>query len=89
MITYVMVIPDSKANKRSREAEQSRNEVLWVCEGAAYMTLSQVDDSTLQVTYDNCTGCKDELHARSLLMEWGHEAIRLEQLVTPSRLLAM
>ncbi|KAF1772443.1 hypothetical protein GQ600_9024 [Phytophthora cactorum] len=83
MITYVM------ANKRSREAEQSRNEVLWVCEGAAYMTLSQVDDSTLQVTYDNCTGCKDELYAQSLLMEWGHEAIRWEQLVTPSRLLAM
>ncbi|KAG6941357.1 hypothetical protein JG687_00019704 [Phytophthora cactorum] len=53
------------------------------------MTLSQVDDSTLQVTYDNCTGCKDELYAQSLLMEWGHEAIRWEQLVTPSRLLAM
>ncbi|KAG7375807.1 hypothetical protein PHYPSEUDO_015197 [Phytophthora pseudosyringae] len=88
-ITYVMVIPDSKANKRSREAEQSRGNVLWVCEGAAYMTLSQVDDSTLEVAYDNCSGCKDELHAQHLLMEWGHEALRWEQLVTPLRLLAM
>ncbi|ETP44325.1 hypothetical protein F442_09071 [Phytophthora nicotianae P10297] len=88
-ITYVMVIPDSEANKRSRESEQSRGEVLWVCEGAAYMTLSQIDDSTLRVTYDNCTGCKNELHAQRLLVEWGHEAIRWEQLVTPSRLLSM
>ncbi|OWZ16198.1 hypothetical protein PHMEG_00010041 [Phytophthora megakarya] len=88
-ITYVMVIPDSKANRRSREAEDSRDTVLWVCEGAAYMTLTQIDDSTLEVSYDNCSGCKNELHAQHLLMEWGHEAIRWEQLVTPSRLLAM
>lgn len=84
-----MVIPDSKANKQSREAEHSRESVLCVCEGAAYMTLTQIDDSTLEVTYDNSSGCKNELHAQHLLIEWGHETMRWEALVTPSRLLAM
>eukprot|EP00644_Phytophthora_capsici_P008984 jgi/Phyca11/561227/estExt2_Genewise1.C_PHYCAscaffold_60441 len=88
-ITYVMAIPDSKENKRNREAEQSRDRVLWVCEGAAYMTLKQIDNSTLEVSYDNRNGCKNERHAQQLLIEWAHEAIRWEQLVTPSRLLAM
>ncbi|GMF16677.1 unnamed protein product [Phytophthora lilii] len=86
--TYVMAIPDSEANRRSRETESSRDKVFWICEGAAYMTLSQVDDSTLEVTYDNCSSCKNELHAQFLLMEWGQEAIRWEELVTPSRLIS-
>ncbi|KAG7397088.1 hypothetical protein PHYBOEH_001302 [Phytophthora boehmeriae] len=88
-ISYAIVIPDSVANKRSREAELSRREVHWVCEGGAFITLTQLDHSTLEVIYDSTSGCRNELHAQQLLIEWGHEAVRWEELVTPARLLAM
>lgn len=88
-ISYAMVIPDSAVNRRSREAERSREEVRWVCDGAAYMTLTQVDETTLEASYDVCSGCKDELQAQRLLIEWAHEAVRWEELVSASRLLAL
>ncbi|RLN91250.1 hypothetical protein BBJ28_00002688 [Nothophytophthora sp. Chile5] len=89
VIAYAMVVADSPANQRSREAEQSQREVQWLQEGGALMTLAQLDDSTLEAVYDSTCSCLNELQARHLLVEWGHETLRWEQLVTPSRLLAM
>lgn len=87
-ITYAMVVVTSDANRRSQEAEPHRD-VYWVNEGGAYMTLSQIDDTTLEVVYDHCSGCMSEQHAQFCLIEWGHIVVRWEQLVTPSRLLAL
>ncbi|RLN91252.1 hypothetical protein BBJ28_00002684 [Nothophytophthora sp. Chile5] len=88
-ISYAMVIANSTANTRSREAEPPRRDVHWVSEGGAFMTLSQVDDTTLEVLYDHYAGCLSEQHAQLCLVEWGHIAVRWEQLVTPSRLLVL
>ncbi|KAG7382062.1 hypothetical protein PHYPSEUDO_005328 [Phytophthora pseudosyringae] len=91
-IKYALVVVTSDTNKRSHDAEPEpepeRRHVHWVHEGGAYMTLSQIDNDTLEVVYDHCSGCMNEQHAQFCLVDWGHIVIRWEQLVTPSRTLA-
>ncbi|KAL4158936.1 hypothetical protein PRNP1_004710 [Phytophthora ramorum] len=87
-VTHALVVVTSDANERSREAEPEGQGVHWVNEGGAYMTLSQIDDDTLEVVYDHCSACMSEQHAQYCLVDWGHIVIRWEQLVTPSKVLA-
>ncbi|GMF65386.1 unnamed protein product [Phytophthora lilii] len=84
LISHAIVVVTSDANKRSREAEPERRDVHWVNEGGAFMSLRQIDDDTLEVVYDHCSGCMNEQHALYCLVDWGHIVIRWEQLVTPS-----
>ncbi|KAL4158942.1 hypothetical protein PRNP1_004716 [Phytophthora ramorum] len=87
VITYGMVIADSEANKRNRSVETDTGEVEWIPEGGAHLTLTEVDDKTIDVVYDHWGGCQGTLHAQYLFVQWAHYAFRWEQMVVPSRLL--
>ncbi|KAG2784960.1 hypothetical protein Pcac1_g5210 [Phytophthora cactorum] len=87
LITYTMVIADSKSNKRSRLAEMDLDDVEWITEGGSNLTLTEVDDSTIDVVYDHWGGCQGSLHAKYLFVQWTHYAFRWEQMVASTRLL--
>ncbi|ETM54121.1 hypothetical protein L914_02496, partial [Phytophthora nicotianae] len=85
VITYTMRVADSDSNKRSRLAEA--DEVQWITEGGAQLTIAEVDGRTVDVVYDHWGGCESELHAQYLFVQWAHYALRWEQMVLPSNLL--
>ncbi|KAG6612417.1 uncharacterized protein IUM83_10622 [Phytophthora cinnamomi] len=87
-VTYTMVIADSEANKRSRTAEANEDEVEWVTEGGTQLTITEVDDGTIDVAYDHWGVCQGNLHAQYLFVQWAHYALCWEQMVVPSRLLS-
>ncbi|KAG6945848.1 hypothetical protein JG688_00016348 [Phytophthora aleatoria] len=87
VITYTMRIADSEANKRSRTAEADEDEVQWVMEGGAQLTIAEVDDGSVDVVYDHWGGCESALHAQYLFVQWAHYALHWEQMVLPSNLL--
>ncbi|KAG7398818.1 hypothetical protein PHYBOEH_010450 [Phytophthora boehmeriae] len=82
-----MMIIDSKANKISREAEGPQSGTEWVTEGGAYATLTEVDDTTIDVTYEHHISTKSELQAAHLLVRWCQCAVRWEGILLPSSLL--
>lgn len=86
-LRFAMVVADSPANARAREAE-ARDDVYWVRFGGATMSLEAVDESHFDVVYDHCACVLSEQHAEQQLVDWGCIAARWEQLVLPSRLLA-
>ncbi|OWY95783.1 hypothetical protein PHMEG_00034129 [Phytophthora megakarya] len=87
-ITYATVIADSEANTRNRAAEEPQPNVHWLQEGGTYIKLAQVDDTTIDVTYDHWSSCSDELHARHLFIQWAEYAVKMQQWVQPTRILS-
>ncbi|GMF65391.1 unnamed protein product [Phytophthora lilii] len=84
---YVIALADSELNARNREAEGPDEHVKWVVDGGVHITLAEVDDRTIEVVYDQWAGCHGEEQGRELYIDWLTFAIRLEQHVSPSRLL--
>ncbi|KUF88670.1 Tafazzin [Phytophthora nicotianae] len=64
-VLYVMIIASSKANERTRLAEDPQDDVEWVSEGGTFLSLTEVDDGTVSFSYDHWTSCKDDHHAQS------------------------
>ncbi|KAL4106515.1 hypothetical protein PRIC1_004566 [Phytophthora ramorum] len=87
MATYATVITDSEANARCRAAEQAELYIHWVQEGGTYIKFTEIDENTVDVSYDHWSSCHDELHARHLFVGWAQFAIQIQQWVVPSHLL--
>ncbi|RLN91253.1 hypothetical protein BBJ28_00002687 [Nothophytophthora sp. Chile5] len=87
VLTYAMVIADSKASARRRDAESSQDDVHWIYEGGNYMTLTEVDETTTDVACDHWAGCRSEQHAQNLFIRFAQVVLLWEQVVAPERLL--
>ncbi|GMF35443.1 unnamed protein product [Phytophthora lilii] len=82
-----LVITDSEANRRSREAEDSHDKVEWATEGAINVSVTEVDDNSIDVVCDHWAACESELHAEYLMIQWTQFAVWWEQLIVPTNLL--
>ncbi|OWY95781.1 hypothetical protein PHMEG_00034132, partial [Phytophthora megakarya] len=87
MDKYTHLIADSQANAYNRQAEGEQYEVQWVLDGGASMTLTEVDDSTIDVVYDQWGTCLNKEYGQQLYVDWIRFVVHLEQLVSPARLL--
>ncbi|ETI31410.1 hypothetical protein F443_21619 [Phytophthora nicotianae P1569] len=86
-VSFVQVIATTKANERSRSAEALYKEVEWVQEGGTFTTLMEVDERTVDVSYDQWASCHDDHHAQRLFIQWAQFVSRLSQTIEASRLL--
>ncbi|EGZ18874.1 hypothetical protein PHYSODRAFT_315376 [Phytophthora sojae] len=84
---YIMTIADSTANTRNRAG--ARQDVQWILEGGATTVLTEVDESTVDVAYNQWGTCLSEAHGRELYIEWVRFVEKLEQIVSPARLLKL
>ncbi|KAG7398817.1 hypothetical protein PHYBOEH_010449 [Phytophthora boehmeriae] len=83
-----MVVVDSKANKLIREAEGPHDDIAWLTEGGASITLTEIDDTTIDVSYEHQVACQNELHAGYLMVQWSQFVVQVEQPLVPSSLLS-
>ncbi|GLE04129.1 hypothetical protein PINS_up020920 [Pythium insidiosum] len=83
--TLLMLIPDSERHRRLRELEH-RPDILWMTEGSAFISFTQINDDIIEVDYGNVATCI-EAQAKYFLIEIGAQLIRWENLVMPPRLL--
>ncbi|KAJ0393521.1 hypothetical protein ATCC90586_011451 [Pythium insidiosum] len=70
-------------------ARQACRGVMYIRQGFTYMRFVRVDDASVEVTYGGMGQCPSEDHAVYLLMELGCAWFRWEQVVMPTRLVAM
>ncbi|ETO75210.1 hypothetical protein F444_09172 [Phytophthora nicotianae P1976] len=85
---YIMAIADSEVNFRNRQAEGEQENVKWVLEGGLYMTITEVNENTIDVVFDQWSECLNEMHGRELYIDWIRFPVRIEQYVSPARLLS-
>ncbi|KAG7397085.1 hypothetical protein PHYBOEH_001299 [Phytophthora boehmeriae] len=83
---FSMVIVDSDANRRSRDAESTKD-VDWITEGGGYFTLTEIDENTTEVTCEQWVGCESTLHAEYVMIQWTQFTVQWEQAVMSSNLL--
>ncbi|ETO75183.1 hypothetical protein F444_09188, partial [Phytophthora nicotianae P1976] len=82
-IVYVAVIGDTEANVQAREA---RPDVRCVRESGYCIRFTEVNKTTLDVTYDRSSQCESEKHAQELFVDWAEVACRWLQRITSSKL---
>ncbi|ETN08856.1 hypothetical protein PPTG_11670 [Phytophthora nicotianae INRA-310] len=86
-VFFVQVVASSKENERSRAAEEPQDEVEWVQGGGTFVTLTEVDEGTVDLSYDHWASCQDDRHAQNLFFQWAQFLSRWSQQVMLSRLL--
>ncbi|EGZ18771.1 hypothetical protein PHYSODRAFT_315347 [Phytophthora sojae] len=86
---YILTIGDSQANARNRDVEGPQKDVQWVLEGGICTTITEVDESTIDVVCEQWAGCLSEQHGRELYIDWIRFPVCLEQNVSPARLLCL
>ncbi|KAJ8578456.1 hypothetical protein ON010_g751 [Phytophthora cinnamomi] len=86
---YILTIGDSQANARNRDVEGPRDDVQWVLEGGVCITITEMDESTIDVVFDQWAGCLSEKHGRRLYIDWIKFPVDLEQYIVPARLLGL
>ncbi|KAE9038194.1 hypothetical protein PR003_g7242 [Phytophthora rubi] len=86
-LTASLVITDSDANRRSRDAEGFQDGVEWATEGGIYVAITEVDENYIDVVCDHWAACQSELHAEYLMIQWTQFSVWWEQLTVPSNLL--
>ncbi|OWZ02874.1 hypothetical protein PHMEG_00025491 [Phytophthora megakarya] len=84
--TYSMAIADSEANARSRLAAVEHN-VVWANEGSNLLTVTEVDEKTVDIKFEFKAACHDELHARNLFVYWTEFVCRWSERIVPPKLL--
>ncbi|ETI46474.1 hypothetical protein F443_09136 [Phytophthora nicotianae P1569] len=86
---FYYAIGDSKANARTREVElTSDDNVRWITDEGGYsLTLTEVDESSVEVVFDSLGCFESEQQARGHFIMFGHIVTRWDQLVTSSNLL--
>eukprot|EP00644_Phytophthora_capsici_P003796 jgi/Phyca11/108803/e_gw1.15.303.1 len=85
-LTASLVIIDSDANRRSRDAGNSHR-VQWATEGGIQVSITEVDEDSIDVTCDHWASCENTQHAEFMMIQWTQFAIWWEQLTVPSNLL--
>ncbi|KAG6945933.1 hypothetical protein JG687_00017006, partial [Phytophthora cactorum] len=61
---YQMIVADTESNELNRVAEQPQPDVEWILEGGVCMKLTQVDETTIDVSFDYWAPCESERHAQ-------------------------
>ncbi|OWY97149.1 hypothetical protein PHMEG_00032393 [Phytophthora megakarya] len=84
-VAFIMIAANSEANQRTRLEELQHN-VNWVQEGGTYVTLTEVDDGTVDMAYDHWGSCQDEQHGQSLFIQWAQLVSRWSQTIMPKLL---
>ncbi|KAL4106528.1 hypothetical protein PRIC1_004579 [Phytophthora ramorum] len=89
VLKFYYVVGDSEPNARSRAADPtSQDDVCWVTDEGGYsLTLTEVDDTFADVSFDSLACLKSEETALGHFIMFGHIATRWEQLITSSNLL--
>ncbi|OWZ04659.1 hypothetical protein PHMEG_00023402 [Phytophthora megakarya] len=82
------MIYDSTSNELSRDGDAEQEDVEWANEGWAYFTLTEIDDSTIDVVYDHSVRCQNKAHADFLMVQWAQYVIQWEQVVAACSLLS-
>ncbi|OWZ02111.1 hypothetical protein PHMEG_00026384 [Phytophthora megakarya] len=85
---FSLMIYDSKANQLNRDREGKQENVDWANEGWAYFTLTEVDDSTIDVVYDHSARCQNKVHADFLMVQWIQYIVQWEQVISACGLLS-
>ncbi|GMF39816.1 unnamed protein product [Phytophthora fragariaefolia] len=83
---YMMTVADSDANARNRASDPDQM-VIWILEGGVCTTITEVDESTVDVVFNQWAGCLSETHGRELYIDWIRFPVRLEQTVSAAKLL--
>ncbi|KAG7397090.1 hypothetical protein PHYBOEH_001304 [Phytophthora boehmeriae] len=86
-LAFSLRIIDSEANRRSRDAAMSHEGVEWAIHGGAELMITEVDDTTADVSSAHWVSCQNELHAKFLMVQWMQFIVQWEQAVVPSNLL--
>ncbi|OWY95784.1 hypothetical protein PHMEG_00034128 [Phytophthora megakarya] len=83
---FSMMATDSQKNNRMRNT-MGQNDVEWLTEGWAYFMITEVDANTIDVVYDHCVDCDNQIHADKFFILLAQFIYRWEQEVLPSKLL--
>ncbi|KUF81884.1 hypothetical protein AM587_10003271 [Phytophthora nicotianae] len=83
-IVYVTAVGDTEANTQAREAQA---DVQWVHESGFCIRYTEVNESTIDVTYNRWSQCESEDHARKLFIDWFQVLCWWTQHVTSSKLI--
>ncbi|KAG6958604.1 hypothetical protein JG688_00010438 [Phytophthora aleatoria] len=83
-VLYVAVTGDTEANAQARE---SAPDVQWVHESGYCIRFTEVNETTIDVTYDRWSQCENEDHAQNLFVVWAQAVSRWSQRVTSSTLI--
>ncbi|KAG3232487.1 hypothetical protein PI124_g22430 [Phytophthora idaei] len=75
---------DTEANAQARE---SAPDVQWVHESGYCIRFTEVNETTIDVTYDRWSQCENEDHAQNLFVVWAQAVSRWSQRVTSSTLI--
>ncbi|POM62572.1 hypothetical protein PHPALM_28264 [Phytophthora palmivora] len=86
-LTASLVIIDSDSNRRSRDTDASQGKVEWATEGGIQVSVTEVDENSIDVICDHWASCESKLHAEYLMIQWTQFAVWWEQLTVPSNLL--
>ncbi|OWY96636.1 hypothetical protein PHMEG_00033049, partial [Phytophthora megakarya] len=82
-----MMIADSSSNKHSRESDELQNNIEWATEGGISVSLTEVDETSIDIVCDRWADCHSKVHAEYMLIQWAQFANWWEQTVAPSSLL--
>eukprot|EP00644_Phytophthora_capsici_P008987 jgi/Phyca11/102077/e_gw1.6.546.1 len=85
-IAFTMAIVDTCENARSRAAEDERD-VTWATEGFNTLTITEVDEKTVDVKFEFTAACRDELHVEQLYVYWAQFVCRWSERIFPPKLL--
>ncbi|OWZ17738.1 hypothetical protein PHMEG_0008279 [Phytophthora megakarya] len=86
-LTWSIVIADSEANCRIRSAEGEEDNVEWVTEGGMHTTLTEVNETSIDVEFDRWGTFHTNEHAEYMMSQWAQYATWWEQSVAPARLI--
>ncbi|OWZ16258.1 hypothetical protein PHMEG_0009972 [Phytophthora megakarya] len=89
VLKYSFVIADSVTNGRNRDEETDQHKIQWVDEGGAFLTLHEVDESSVKVEFNNWVSCMSAVQVDTHFITFGEIVTRWEQLVTSSGLLTI
>ncbi|OWZ15623.1 hypothetical protein PHMEG_00010698 [Phytophthora megakarya] len=82
-----VLIADSEANRHIRSAEGEEDNVEWVTEGGMNTTLTEVNETSIDVEFDRWGTFHTNEHAEYTMSQWAQYATWWEQSVAPARLI--
>ncbi|EGZ18860.1 hypothetical protein PHYSODRAFT_301341 [Phytophthora sojae] len=86
VVRFGAIAAGSDANARYHEVVKSLNNVEWVREGGVCITLTEIDEATVDVSFNRWAKCESELHAGKLSIHWAQFACQWAQAITSSKL---
>ncbi|ETN08864.1 hypothetical protein PPTG_11676 [Phytophthora nicotianae INRA-310] len=83
-VLYVAVVGDTEANAQARE---SRTDVQWARDSGYCIRFTEVNETTIDVTYDRWSQSESENQAQELFVDWAQVVCRWSQRATSFKLI--